>query len=390
MTRIKILAAFLISLFVVLLGACSSPPQISRTQTQALFNDALFLPPTDNVNVEEVFFVSKEMRQFIAFDIAEQLRIKGLKQGLFDALYGEAKLKIEYDTSITKNAAQAFATRSGNCMSLVLMTAAFAKEIGLEVQYQNVKLKPSWSRNGPLLFNAGHINVILLERHTPKTFFSGIRQQMTVDFLPPETMRHLATETISEKTAIAMYMNNRAAESLAQAKLDNAYWWARSAIMQDPFLVSAYNTLGAVYRSNGNLQEAQNAFMFALEQDPKDSSVMLNLSYTLRALGRIDEAELLAEKVTKVRPHQAYYFFGLGQQAMKEKNYSAAKNFFNQELDSAPENPEFHFWLANALLQLNELKSAERSILLAIRYSTSPKDTDGYVKKLNQIKAEKF
>ncbi|MBC7405787.1 MAG: hypothetical protein H7252_08900 [Cytophaga sp.] len=79
MTRMKILAAFLISLFAVLLGACSSPPQIGRTQTQALLNDALFSPPTDNVNVEEVFFVSKEMRQFIAFDIAEQLHIKGLK-----------------------------------------------------------------------------------------------------------------------------------------------------------------------------------------------------------------------------------------------------------------------------------------------------------------------
>ncbi|MES2047318.1 MAG: tetratricopeptide repeat protein [Pseudomonadota bacterium] len=385
----KIVNTLLTLLLSLVLGACASPLQLSKAGAQALFNDALFSASSDTINAVEVLALSAEMREFITLDIAAQLQSKGAQQALFDALYGNGKLKLEYDASETKNAAQAFAARTGNCMSLVLMTAAFAKEIGLEVQFQNVRLKPNWSRNGALLFNAGHVNIILLEKHTPKSFFSGVRRQMTVDFLPPEDVRHLDTEIISEKTTIAMYMNNRAAESLAQNQLDNAYWWARAAIMQDIFFLSSYNTLGAIYRAHGDLPLAQSAFAFALAQDPKESSVMLNLSYTLRALGRVEEADILVKKAEKERPYQAYHFFALGQQAMKEENFLAAKEFFSKEVRNAPENPEFHFWLAQALLQLGELSSAEQAMSQAIKYSINPKDTKMYLIKLDEIKAAK-
>lgn len=383
----KIIFTLLTLLLSLFLGACVSPPPASKTQVQTLFNDALFSAPTDVINADAVFALSAEMRQFIAIDIADQLRIKGMQQGLFDALYSEGKLKIDYDATITKNAAQAFSDRAGNCMSLVLMTAAFAKEIGLEVQFQNVTISPTWSRNGKLLFSAGHVNVILLEKHTPKTFFSGIRRQFTVDFLPPEEMRHLATEIISEKTTVAMFMNNRAAESLAQGQLDNAYGWVRAAITQDPSFANSFNTLGAIYSAHGNLLQAQAAFIFALEQNPKDSSAMLNLSYAYRAQGRIEDADLLLQKVEKIRPHQAYYFFNLGQQAMKDGDFSLAKDLFNKEVRSAPENPEFNFWLASALYKLGDFSSAQRVMSQAIKNSADPKDRTIYTSKLDRIKA---
>ena len=51
---------------------------------------------------------------------------------------------------MTRNAAEAFDARSGNCLSLVIMTAAFAKELGLPVRYQNVFVDEAWSRSGDL------------------------------------------------------------------------------------------------------------------------------------------------------------------------------------------------------------------------------------------------
>ena len=53
-----------------------------------------------------------------------------------------------------------------------------------------------------------------------------------------------------------MYMSNRAAESLTRNRVDDAYWFARAAISQDPHFLTAYNTLGVVYKRHGNLQEA--------------------------------------------------------------------------------------------------------------------------------------
>jgi hypothetical protein len=50
-----------------------------------------------------------------------------VRQLLFDALYGNGRLRLDYDSAMTRNATEAFAARSGNCLSLVLMTAAFAR-----------------------------------------------------------------------------------------------------------------------------------------------------------------------------------------------------------------------------------------------------------------------
>ena len=376
-----------IALLSFLLIACASRPPMSTARIEALFNNALFSAPSEVINADEILAINAEMRQFIAVEIAEQLHKKGLQQGLFDALYSEGKLKLDYDASITKNAAQAFSSRAGNCMSLVLMTAAFAKEIGLEVQFQNVTISPSWIRNGAVLFSAGHVNIILLEKHTSKTFLSDVRQKFTVDFLPPEEMRHLTSEIISEKTAIAMFMNNRAAESLAQGQLDNAYGWIRAAVIQDPSFLNAYNTLGAIYHAHADLQKAQQAFIFAIAQNPKDTSAMLNLSYTYRAMGNSEEADLLAQKVEKSRPHQAYYFFNLAQKAMEDGDFELAKNLFSKEVNAAPENPEFNFWLASALYKLGDLTSAQRVMAQAIKNSTSRKDHAIYTTKLQQIQA---
>ena len=46
-------------------------------------------------------------------------------------------------------------------MSLVIMTAAFAKELGLRVNYQNVIIDDSWSRHGGLYLLSGHVNLVL-------------------------------------------------------------------------------------------------------------------------------------------------------------------------------------------------------------------------------------
>jgi hypothetical protein len=39
---------------------------------------------------------------------------------------------------MTRNAPQTFAARAGNCLSRVIMTAAFAKEIGVPIRHPMV------------------------------------------------------------------------------------------------------------------------------------------------------------------------------------------------------------------------------------------------------------
>src|SRR5580765_2866979 len=113
-------------LLVILLSACASAPP---PQPAPLLENQLFARPTERVSTDDVLKVSEAMRRYLAVDISAQIRTKWPQAGLVDALYRRAQLKLEYDAATTKTAAEAFDARSGNCLSLVLMTAALAHEL---------------------------------------------------------------------------------------------------------------------------------------------------------------------------------------------------------------------------------------------------------------------
>src|SRR5213594_5218047 len=215
-------AVLLLSL---ILAACATVPEPQRTER--LFNDDLFHAPSERISAEDVFALSDAMKHYLSTDIAAQLRTKGRQQALIDALYSKSQLKLDYDSAMTRNAAQAFAARSGNCLSLVIMTAAFAREMGLPVRYQSAFVDQTLSRSGDIQFFSGHVNLTLGRRQTHDRFGHN-EPDLTIDFLPPQEIRGLRTRSIGEATIVAMYMNNRAAELFAQGLVNNAYWWARA------------------------------------------------------------------------------------------------------------------------------------------------------------------
>ncbi|MET3130609.1 Tfp pilus assembly protein PilF [Oxalobacteraceae bacterium GrIS 1.11] len=372
-------------LLCALLAACATPP-VPLAPPQ-LFGDALFGAPSEAVDASQILAVNDAMRLYLRREIAAQSHTKNARHALFDALYGKGQLKLEYDAEFTRNAAQAFAARSGNCLSLVLMTAAMAKEVGLAVQYQSVITEHSWSRSGDLYFDSGHVNLVLgaLKADAHRGYES--ESALTIDFLPPADTGGYRTVPIEERTVAAMYMNNRAAETLVRERLDDAYWWARGAIEQDPGFKSAYNTLGVVFLRHGNLEQARRAFVFALERDPQDTRVMDNLAQALDALGQGAQARALRETVARLLPLQPFHFFDLGRAAMARGDYQGAVKLFSRELERDPYYHEFHFWLAQAYFRLGDVKRADRELGLAIDASTTRRDHQLYAAKLDRIKS---
>src|SRR5258706_9630100 len=137
-------------------GCATAPPP---PRAEPLFDDAAFPPASERIDAAEVFATSDAMRRFLRGSIAETLRARGPQVGLFEALYNARQLKLEYDSAPTRNAAQAFDARAGNCLSLVIMTAALAKELGLQVRFQQVSADNAWSRHGGTYFVSAHVNV---------------------------------------------------------------------------------------------------------------------------------------------------------------------------------------------------------------------------------------
>lgn len=372
-------------LFAMLLAACASVPVAQRPDR--LFNDQLFPAPSERISGAGVFSVSDAMKHYVDVEIADQLRFKGPLRGFIEALYSKGQLKLEYDAAMTRNASEAFAVRAGNCLSLVIMTAAFAKELGLYVRYQNVLTDETWSRSGDIYLSIGHVNLTLGK---PSDLVSGRYQpnELTIDFLPPSDLRGLRSRVIGEETIVAMYMNNRAVELLSQGRLNDAYWWAREGIGQDPRFLSSINTLGAIYKRHGDLGQAEQAFTYVLAREPENTRVMANLAAVLSDQGRFAESRLLTQKLEQIEPNPPFSYFNRGLAAMKEGDFQAARDLFAKEVDRAGYYHEFHFWLAVACARLGDIEQARKHLIIAMENSTTRKDYDLYAAKLDRIKSD--
>jgi len=200
-------------------------------------------------------------------------------------------------------------------------------------------------------------------------------------------VRALRSRAIEEKTIVAMYMNNRAVESLAAGQLDNAYWWAREATVQDPGLASAFNTLGVIYRRHGNLAQAEVALRYALAREPTNTHVMSNLVDVLNGLGYTSEASELTRRLAQLEPNPPLSFFNRGMAALRKGDYKLAQEMFTKEVERAPYYHEFHFWLAVALVGLGDRDLARQQLELAIEASPTRSDRDLYAAKLDKINA---
>lgn len=368
---------------VALLSACAAAP-IAPPPPDELLRDALFGPASERISAKDVFALSGAMKRYLRQDLAGAMATSGPRQALIDAV-SQGQLKLEYDSVRTRSAAEAFEARAGNCLSLVIMTAAFAKELGIEVQYHRASIADMWSRDGNIYFLNGHVNLSLGKRYVdPRTLYDAA-ELMTIDFLPGRELRGLRTEAVEEATIVAMFMNNRAAEALVRGRLDDAYGWVREAMHVDPAFMGAYNTLGVIYMRRGELALAERVFRRVLAQEPGNTRSWANLALVLGKLGRSAEAATADRQLARLEGEAPFYYFHRGLAAMEAGDYRAARALFAQEVSRAPDYHEFHFWLGLAELRLGRVDRARAALELALENSTTPREHDLYAAKLQRL-----
>jgi tetratricopeptide (TPR) repeat protein len=376
----------LVAVLAGLLAGCASAPLPPSPDT--LLADGLFAPPKEIVRTDTLFDLSDAMRHYLAVDIAEQLRTEGPQAGLVTALQHRSQLKLEYDAARTKDAAATFATRTGNCLSLVIMTAAFAKQLGLPLTFDSAYLDDSWSRSGNLLVSSGHVNITIGRRLFDAKSDRDLTP-ITIDFLPPEEISGMRRRPISEATIVAMYANNRAAEALADGRVDDAYAWVAASVRRDPSFTRAYNTLGVVYLRHGNLAEAERSFARVLVDDAKDTSALANLAETYAREGKAAEAEATRRRLAALETYPPFHFFELGMEAVRRDDWRAARDLFAREVARADSYHEFEFWLGVADWRLGNEAAAQHHLTEAMENSLTRDQHALYAAKLAWLQAHR-
>lgn len=376
-----------IALAFLTLSACATP-EIAPKQPVSLLYDEAFQAKAVPER-PDVFAVSASMRHYLEVEIARQLRSKGKLRGLIAALESNAQLKLEYDAGVTRTAAETFEARAGNCLSLTIMTAALARELGLSVSFRRVLTEETWTRRENTLFLGGHVNVVLAPSPADQLGRLDRAAGIIVDFLPNEELRRQLSREVHEHTVIAMFMNNRAAESMAGGSLDEAYWWARGATTHDPRFLEAFNTLGVIYSRRGLQAQAEGVFQHVLALEAENATALSNLAGVLEKQGRPSAALAIRERLQRIESHPPFHFFDLGFAALKRKEFAAARDNFGRELARNASYHEAHFGLAAAYIGLGDLRAAQKHLAAALEASTNRREHDLYAAKLEWLRARR-
>jgi len=368
------------------LTACMTPPPTPQLADATLWQDAAFSPPQQPVDVSQLFTLSDEMQRYLRVELGPRLQSEGRLRGLYRALQASQQLKLDYDARITRTAAEAFEARSGNCLSLVILSAAMARSLGLNVHFQQVQVEASWSLAGDVLVVNDHVNLVLGQRAQGSVWTDDSGMSLVVDFLPHELMQGQPSRTITEATIVTMFMNNRAVEHLLSGATDDAYAWAQAALRRDPNFTPALNTLGVIYQRKGLLGPAEQAWQMALRQQADSPGVLGNLAAVQRARGLTDEAARSEARLARLQREAPWGEFRRAQAALQSGDAGTARALLERLLKRDATQRDVHVWLAQAYLQLKQPEQASRHLALAVQHS--PTHEQGlYAGKLARLQA---
>lgn len=263
-----------------------------------------------------------------------------------------AILGFHYNDNHTLTAAEAFDTRSGNCIGFANLLVALAREAGLQAHYQQVTMQPEWSSVEDTLVVARHINVVV---RSPGQAL--VVDTSGLDFRPDDGRR-----SMPDNQALALYYNNLGAEALLRRDLYTAWAYIARATSVAPGLTDPWINLGVVYGRNRQLEEAADMYRRALDINPSETAALSNLYEVYLALEDEAAAQALEGKVERYRRRNPYYLLKLSEDALEESRYQDSIAHLQDATEQKPEEHLFHLALARSLYLAGDEKAAERSL----------------------------
>ncbi len=302
------------------------------------------------VGEEEVLAVSPEMQDFLDAHVARGAsRTPRLRQ-LARAITDEDTFGLEYDET-TRTASETFGVRRGNCLSFSNMFVAMARQVRLNVSFQEVDVPPDWSfRDDAFILNR-HVNVLV---------DLGREGEHVVDFNMDDFQTSYDQRLISDARALAHYYNNMAVERMQASDTASALLYFRRATEKDPSFSPAWTNLGTLYGREGHPAHAEAAYLQALRADDGDLVAMSNLAAFYERRGDRERAARYRRQVDSHRRRNPYYRYYLAREAFLAEDFDTAIGHLDYAVRKRKNEDDFYYLLGLSYMKKGDERKARR------------------------------
>lgn len=353
-----------------LLVACST----TDTSTRAVANlaplqwDGRLITPAearDRVPVAPLLVVDDDMRDFVQRYTGNIHRDRQRLMMLHRAVSGAATLGMEYDPLAEGAAHEVFRRGSANCLAYATLFVALAREAGLAARYQQLQVRPQWTRQGERVTVRLHVNALVT---------IGVQEQYMVDIDPLPSRDIAGSRTISDEDALALHHSNIAMNAFADNDTEQAWLQSVRALQLSPGIPHLWVNLGVIYRANGQQFDAEQSYLYALQLDPEEHSAMNNLVVLYGMQERPVEREMWAQRVAQWREANPYYHAWLGEKAAEGGDWLLAVRHYERALKLSPGDSRLLFLLGQSHEHLGDSAIALAYLQRAIDSAAAPTD----------------
>lgn len=342
----------------LLLGACSQlNPHPDWVETPAaqdldrvLTGEVLFERPIEPDELPDYALMAlSPMMELLAEELAYQYsdpyqRAQALHQTLMSSAMGGRGLR--YSAMETAPAAQAFADRQVNCLSYSLIFVAMARHMGLRAEINDVAVPPSW--------NLRDDDSFLFFRHVNSKVYLPDGDHLIVDLEMEQYSPNYHQSAVSDEGAAAQFHNNRGMELLAEGAMREGFLHLRKALELDDQQSYIWGNLGTLYTRQGHYREAEAAFLQGLALNPRDLTVVSNLSTLYRSLNEPDKADYFFRVAREHRTSNPYYLYAKARERLAAGDVGGAQQFLEDALNREQKEPRFYA-LAAEIYERREL-----------------------------------
>jgi tetratricopeptide (TPR) repeat protein len=390
----SVLTKFFIIVYFLLVVGCqttsiksTNSPVFSELYLDEIFiGNQEFLIETEN----DVFAIDNEMQKMVADKLLPIRDNKKRAKKLLQHIFSKDNVDLAYQSSANLTASQTYHSQKANCMSLTIMAYSLAKEAGLDVKFQDVKVPEYWIRNGQYNMLTGHVNLVLTE---PKSHNKEIiygKKILQIDFDPDLVKKSFPKRVVNKQTVLAMFYNNKGAHALVDRNYSLAYAYLKQATLVDPSYSAAWGNLGILYKLNNHIEFAIKTYEHAVSINGENLTALSNLSFLLARTNKFEKAQEIEKAILEKRIKNPYYHALLADEAYFRGENNKALKHYKKAIRMDKRVHEFYFGIAKVYYALKDIKHAEKSMKKALAYNRVKSIESQYMAKLNFLKFAEF
>ncbi len=379
----RFLLAFLPAL--LLAGCASAPvsPHSNVLSTDVILRaesltGAADLPVVDDV---DVLALNDDMLAFIDEHVDPKQPGQTKVRALLHALLNHSGVGLEYDT-MTRTAAETYGAGLGNCLSFTNMFVAMAREAGLNVTYQEVKIPPSWTLEGDTYVLSRHVNAVV-------DLGFGATNEVDFNVAYDDFEDTYSREDVSDARALAHYYSNIGVEYLQKDQPMEALRYFRKALTSDGLYAPGWSNLGVLFSRAGHLDYAEAAYVQALISDPDELVAMSNLGRLYLRMGRKELANWYAERSEQHRLRNPYYRYHLARKAFAYGDYDAAIEHLEVSVRERRTEGSFYVLMGLSYMQIGNEAAARKWLRKVERLAEDNERNKTHVHKLERLMSQR-